>query len=513
MGSLFQQRVGLQRWWVPLGALAWALASAWLGLHHGELNNNPHGRYLYAVKDVPVPPLQRPRRMVVVVVDGLRADAAVATRTGRWFARHGACWPTRATLPSMSKPLYAAMSTGVEQDRSGVRTNQFSAPSPAQDVWTVARSQGRRVVGMGDTPWWQGLFPNGFDAWQSPPPDLTGAAPTADMVLWHPTTVDHAGHAHGAQSAQYAAAVAQVDQTLQPLLAALDVDQDVLVFTADHGHRDVGGHGGDQREVVQVLTCAAGMGLVPGAHPGPLLTTTVAPLLALLAGVPFPANMRADAQLANVWPALRWDAARVKERQQAAGRFVHAEQSAAALLDPSAHSFADWGDAVRLRRQQWFWGGAAVSWVLVALGVGRRKHAVAVAVWLAANATLTVAVFHAWSGALDLSAVDEKAPFVGRCLVAAAAVQGALFLAAYSLLKQDPRRMVAWPGACAVWGSLMLAWHAWVLGLPMTPPLPGPLLMFLPLPLCAWVGWWAGTVAVMHVAVFRGQRGKAPISD
>jgi hypothetical protein len=81
-----------------------------------------------------------------------------------------------------------------------------------------------------------------------------------------------------------------VDRQLADIVAALDLGRDAIVVTADHGHLPSGGHGGGEREVVEVPLVLAGAGVRPGATPRDAALLDVAPTVAALLGLPAPGH-------------------------------------------------------------------------------------------------------------------------------------------------------------------------------------------------------------------------------
>lgn len=242
-----------------------------------------------------VPRPKRPRRTVVVVVDGLGYIEAQGMRSAGRLAASGQCRKTYVGSLSVSRPVYAVLSTGLEQDRTGVRNNDDDAALTAESIWELARKAGLRVSAISELTWWQEMFPKGFSAYVTRPRTenyFQQAAP-ADLMLIHPLNVDEMGHEWGARSPRYAEAVARVDRELEGFLATVDLNQDLVILTADHGHSLLGGHGGQQDRIAHTLTCFAGVGIRRDERPGTLLSTNIGPAVSLLMGLPFPAQMRA----------------------------------------------------------------------------------------------------------------------------------------------------------------------------------------------------------------------------
>lgn len=255
----------------------------------------------------------RPRHTVLVVIDGLRADRAIAMQSVRRLRAAGQCLRTSVGALSGSRPVYAVISTGLEQDRTGSRNNDDTSPLQVQSIWQIARHAGLRVTAVSEFPWFRQLFPDGFDSYR-----LLGRAQDhvtateselGDLALIHPIYVDENGHDCGGRSPEYAAAALRADQELERLLDRMDLSRDLVVLTADHGHRDRGGHGAGSPDVGQVLTCFSGHGVQRQIQPELDLSRSelfdsraIAPALAVLLQLPFPPNLRAGQDpLDSIW--------------------------------------------------------------------------------------------------------------------------------------------------------------------------------------------------------------------
>jgi hypothetical protein len=235
-----------------------------------------------------------PRRVLVVVIDGLRADVAAELPFLRTLAAAGARVEVAAEIPTYSAAQYVAMLTGVPPADSGVRTNIPLARTPLATVPGALRAAGRRAVEVGDeVDWWARLFGDDFAVARVAPPErlvaeVRALVPGADLMLVHQCGVDAAGHQHGAASAAYRAAAAHADETTRRLATAWGWPAADVLVLADHGHRAAGGHGGDEPEVRASWLVAAGPGIQAGARVPPGRMIDVAPTLAALLGVPAP---------------------------------------------------------------------------------------------------------------------------------------------------------------------------------------------------------------------------------
>lgn len=266
-----------------------------LGLTYGVRLSDHRGFRLIAVDDS-VTAAPKPRRTVMVLFDGLGRDDADSLSTIQSLAREWPCIDTDVGSITFSRPSYAQISTGLEMDRTGVRNNVDTSPAAAESIWQVAKEAGREIRVASDLLWWRELFPSGIPAYSAQPDERSyfTAQNLAEVSLIHPMYVDDAGHDHGATSPEFRAALARADRELASLLPLLDLQRDLLIVTADHGHALRGGHGGREPRVAHVRTCFAGAGVVHRAESAQASSTMIAPAMAILSGLRFPRHMRAS---------------------------------------------------------------------------------------------------------------------------------------------------------------------------------------------------------------------------
>jgi type I phosphodiesterase/nucleotide pyrophosphatase len=285
------------------------------------------------------------RRVFLVVIDGLRLDRSYELPLLDELRRRGVDSDATSHYPTWSRPNYVSILTGVPPDASGVRTNHHSTPVQLDSLMDRARAAGLRVAtatdydvlprlflrreraasaaGAGGTPLDVDPAPepeptidvdNLEDRAQSvraPDADLASpfddaryapwpggfseagsalAAGGADLVILLVGAVDAAGHAHGGDSPQYREAATLADHAIARVLAHIDLSQDAVVVTADHGHTGRGGHGGMEPEVRAVPLVAAGAGIRSGAAAIDARLIDVAPTVSALLALPAPGH-------------------------------------------------------------------------------------------------------------------------------------------------------------------------------------------------------------------------------
>jgi hypothetical protein len=285
------------------------------------------------------------RRVFVVVIDGLRLDRSYELTFLDELRRRGVDSEATSHYPTWSRPNYVSILTGVPPSASGVRTNHHTTPVQLDSLMDRARAAGLQVATATDYDVLPRLFlrhrselaatgltaqvrapieldpPSAMErdsvedptaaAVRSPDADLASpfhdaryapwpggfseagsaiAAGNADLVILLVGAADAAGHAHGGDSPEYREAAALADHALARVLAHIDLLQDTVIITADHGHTDRGGHGGVEPEVVSVPLIAAGAGIRPGVAANDARLIDIAPTVAALLALPAPGH-------------------------------------------------------------------------------------------------------------------------------------------------------------------------------------------------------------------------------
>lgn len=436
------------------------------------------GFFLVPVEDAVQAPLpERPRSTVVIVVDGLREDFARRMRAIQLLEKRGQCRSTDVGPISVSRPVYAVISTGLEQDRTGARNNDETTPLAAESIWDVAREAGLEVQGASALPWWRELFPKGFDAYGEQLQPRSSFA----LSLWHPLYVDSEGHEAGASSPQYRAAVERADAELVSLLGTLELDRDLVVVTADHGHSDRGGHGGPDPEIRMVLTCFAGRGVKVSSSGPAISARVIAPALSVLLGFRFPKHMRAGEDELDAIFELADPAAfapeYLRDRRAAVERFR--AENLRAIGAPWSEHYAS-----QRAKQAWRATTFAALVLILLIASFRRRASTARQIaflifWTAGIAALTVALHVLVLGSFDWTAINIRERYL-NALVPICFGASLLGLGVHFAIHRDLRRLaddqltvLAIALALDAGVPIAVGWH---LGF----PLPGPVWLLYP---------------------------------
>jgi hypothetical protein len=454
----------------------------YLGDTYTRRLSNHRGYQLVTVADRVEPPLPaRPRHTIFVLVDGLRRDAALGMKATARLAAAGRCTRSDVGSLSVSRPVWTTLSTGVEQDRTGVRNNDDDSPLAVESIWDLARAAGMVVSGISELDWWRVLFPGGFSEYTVAPPEDDHFARLAltDLNLIHPVYVDETAHDHGAASPEYRADVARVDAEITRFLDRVDLSRDLVILTADHGHSATGGHGGRAPEIAMVETCLAGPGIAPSTEETALPSIDLGPALAILLGLPFPRNMRAgDDALDAIFPLLdpaAFPAGYLDARRAGIARFRAANP--------------DWRQVYAdARGRQHLRLGILLAAILAAVIVARRGQAPGALLWIAFVAGVTAALHILFLHGLDFTALNKRGQFIqgasGVCILGAA-----LGAALHGAIWRDLSRLISDQAILIVAALLFTAGYLWVYGSPIGFPLPGPILLFLPFLTPIFVLW------------------------
>lgn len=262
----------------------------------------------------------------MIGVDGVRFDALgeQATPSIRELGRTGFLTPVPIdeVTPTISGPCWATIATGVTVAEHAIVTNDLTGHRLAEfpDFLSVATRAGRSTF-LAVSGWpplatmrdggplfaevirreFFALPPDGYHdpaAWDDNDGNVAALAdrvlsgdPAPDVSFVYLGAVDITGHELGA-GPEYRTAVMTMDQRVGRLVAAVrgradGADWTIIVVT-DHGHLDVGGHGGREPEVVTAWAAAAGPAIRPGARPLITRHTDVAPLVSAAAGLCWP---------------------------------------------------------------------------------------------------------------------------------------------------------------------------------------------------------------------------------
>ena len=212
-------------------------------------------------------------RTIFILLDGLRYATArdcLGYMEALVVAGDAQVYEIRSELPSLSRPLYETLMSGLPPVKHGVVSNDTVRVSRVPNVFSLATAAGLRTAAAAyhwyfelnnrapfspefrhveDDP---GNIRYGAFYWDDTYPDshlfadadwlLRRHAP--DFLVLHPMNIDDAGHRFGGASREYRNAARTASALLAKYLPAWRAAGYTILVTSDHGMSDDGNHGG-----------------------------------------------------------------------------------------------------------------------------------------------------------------------------------------------------------------------------------------------------------------------------
>ncbi|WP_431676842.1 alkaline phosphatase family protein [Kitasatospora sp. KL5] len=250
-------------------------------------------------------------KTLVIGIDGTRYDKLLAADAPNLKALMAGGLTATSNLyadplaPTLSGPGWSTVATGVWPDRHGVKDNTFAGshfdlyPDLATRLET-ADPAASTLVAASWNPIADTVFKGRADLRIAESENDARTASDAadylangnpDTAFLHFDQVDEAGHGHGGASAQYLAAIHNVDSLVGQVVNAVKSrptygSEDWLILvTTDHGHTDAGGHGGNSADERRTFVIATGAGHAPGSTRQDVRTVDIAPTVLQHEGV------------------------------------------------------------------------------------------------------------------------------------------------------------------------------------------------------------------------------------
>jgi arylsulfatase A-like enzyme len=248
----------------------------------------------------PVIPVITNGKVVVISIDGLRADAiqiAGATNILALAARGAFSWNAQTIYPSTTLPSHVSMLTGFSPEAHGMTWDEYE-PSRGQimvpTIFGLARGKGLRTsLVAGKEKFTHFRDTGACDSFALAPAlddevatrAQSAASTRPDLLFIHLPQVDLTGHEKVWMSVDYLAAVRRADAALGRITASLSPDTTIIV-TADHGGHGQN-HGTDDRRDTTIPWVIAGPSTARGRQlTSAIVTMDTAATAAFVLGVP-----------------------------------------------------------------------------------------------------------------------------------------------------------------------------------------------------------------------------------
>lgn len=255
-------------------------------------------------------------KVILILCDALRDDIA-AEEMGYLEMmieqKRGSRFHMTGGLPSLSRPCYETIHTGMPASDHGITSNAVQRRSTAASIFSVAHAEGK-ITAAAAYCWYSELYvrtpfnpltdkeiddesafiQHGRFYFQDDYPDQELFAQAAwlsarfapDYLLLHPMGIDHMGHLHGGGSSEYRNQVVLQDQLIAYAVPAWLAAGYTVIVTGDHGMNSHKNHNGtypDVRHVPFYVLPATGDGL--GNTGERVSQLAVAPTLCALLGI------------------------------------------------------------------------------------------------------------------------------------------------------------------------------------------------------------------------------------
>ncbi|MEG1942550.1 MAG: alkaline phosphatase family protein [Angelakisella sp.] len=221
-------------------------------------------------------------KTIFVLLDACRFD--MAKEYGGYLehmidAGLGAKYRVNGELPSMSRPMYETLMTGLTASVHGVTGNKEVRPSRCENLFSLCRKHGLCTAAAAYH-WYSDLYGKSPFDWKNDRYQLDSRSDimhgiyyfedqypdshlyldgeflrktySPDFLLLHPMNIDYWGHKAGGDSGEYRQAVQTSTELLASFIPTWLAEGYQVVISADHGMDNFGIHAGDmktQREV------------------------------------------------------------------------------------------------------------------------------------------------------------------------------------------------------------------------------------------------------------------------
>lgn len=304
--------------WILTGCISFLLVAAGAYFWVNGLMNSLYA-YRSLLSDNPPAPAEpfswadenpMTRRVVFILVDALRDDTSHNSDVMPYLneLRAQGAWATsHSRPPSYSAPGYSVLNIGAWpalSDGPALNLEYDEIPAWTQDNLFSASHRAGLKTAISAYNWFEKLIPQAdVDAsfYTVGEDDAADRAVVDAAIPWlasddyqlifvHLDQVDYAGHHEGGpQDPRWDAAATRVDNYIREIVSLVDLGQDTVFITSDHGQIDAGGHGGQDAIVLIEPFVLVGAGVQSGEYPDTQMVD-IAPTLAVLLGANIPAT-------------------------------------------------------------------------------------------------------------------------------------------------------------------------------------------------------------------------------
>jgi len=266
------------------------------------------------------------QKVILVVSDGMGYDAAV---NGMGYLMHlverklASLYKVLVELPTLSRPMYETIHTGVPVSEHGIVSNGMVRRSKMPNIFELAVRAGKTTAAAAYY-WFSDLYnrapydhiddrevdddslliQHGRFYTQDDYPDFELFATAGmlvrkynpDYLLVHPSGMDYHGETFGSNTPEYRKTATRQDAYLSNLIPEWMEKGYTILFTGDHGVNADGTHGGTTPELRHVPLFLARPGIAgKGNNRETISMLQIAPTICDLLGLPIHETMNAPA--------------------------------------------------------------------------------------------------------------------------------------------------------------------------------------------------------------------------
>ena len=212
-------------------------------------------------------------KVILVIIDGLsyRTKQYIGFLEALTEEDIADSYKVQSGYPSLSRPLYEKILTGVSPVKSGIVNNEIKRLSKEESIFSLAVKNGKKTAAAAYY-WINELYnTGGFDKvrdteteneevninygrfyWEDDFPDthlfvqgeILRKRYNPDFLLIHPMNIDDMGHKYGGVSREYIDAARKISDILSAVVPTWLGEGYQIIITSDHGMSDLGNHGG-----------------------------------------------------------------------------------------------------------------------------------------------------------------------------------------------------------------------------------------------------------------------------
>uniref|UniRef100_A0A1A9X3S4 GPI ethanolamine phosphate transferase 2 n=1 Tax=Glossina brevipalpis TaxID=37001 RepID=A0A1A9X3S4_9MUSC len=216
-----------------------------------------------------VPSASGPKQVILLIIDALRLDFPTASKMP--YSYDNACkfLSLKVDIPTVTMPRLKSIATGAVSNFIDIVLNLGHTTALKDSLLHRLKAKEKVAIFAGDRTWIE-LFPHEFSRHYENIDSFfvydffLGDTNITDILkqeirqndwhflILHYLGLDHIGHVEGSESANIFEKLLEMDKVIEDITKNENFENQLLLVTADHGMRNGGGHGGNEKEEINV---------------------------------------------------------------------------------------------------------------------------------------------------------------------------------------------------------------------------------------------------------------------